>query len=279
MLKLIVNADDLGLSEPVNEGIARAHLNGIVTSASIMANGSGFDHAVRVCRSIPSLDLGIHLTLIEEKPLLPAEAIPSLVTAGGRLHNHAKTFMKRYVSGNIQLQHVRAELDAQIKKVLSRGLSISHLNSHQHVHMLPHILSITVDLAKKYNIPAIRVPREYLKFYMLQRAAGIFRVGELFVLNSFCRFGRTMTARRTDYFAGFFFGGNLDKENLRQVLQSLPTSGTCELMCHPGDEDTKTKYGHWRYHWSDELQALVDPEIVNLVKQKDIRLISYRQLI
>jgi len=278
MLKLIVNADDLGLSEAVNEGILEAHRNGILTSASVMANGVAFEHAIRLCRSIPSLDLGIHLTLVEEEPLLSAAAIPSLVDTGGRLHRHATTFMRKYVAGKIHLQDVRSELEAQIQKVLSQGFEVSHLDSHQHLHLLPQILRITIALAKKYNIPAIRIPREHLRPYMLRRAGGISRLCQLFVLNAFCQLGRKMPARRTDHFVGFFFGGNLHKENLHTLIQSLPISGTCELMCHPGMEDPTTRYSHWGYHWSEELSALTDPEIAKVVRRQGVDLISYRQL-
>jgi chitin disaccharide deacetylase len=278
MLKLIVNADDLGISEAVNEGILEAHLNGILTSASVMANGVAFEHAMRLCRSIPSLGLGIHLTLVEEAPLLSAAAIPSLVDRGGRLHRDATTFMRKYVAGKIHLQDVWSELEAQIRKVLSQGIEISHLDSHQHLHMLPQIRDITIALANKYNIPAIRVPREHLRPYMLRRAGGISRLCQLFVLNAFCRLGKKMPARRTDRFVGFFFGGNLHKENLHKLLQSLPISGTCELMCHPGMEDPTTRYSHWGYHWSEELSALTDPEIPKILRRQRIDLISYRQL-
>lgn len=278
MLKLIVNADDLGLSEGVNEGILEAHRNGILTSASVMANGVAFENAIRLCRSVPSLDLGIHLTLVEEEPLLSAAAIPSLVGTGGRFHRHATAFIRKYVAGKIDLQDVRSELEAQIKKVLSQGIEISHLDSHQHLHMLPQIRHITTALANKYNIPAIRGPREYLRPYMLRRAGGISRLCQLFVLNTFCQLGRKMPARRTDHFVGFYFGGNLHKENLHKLLQSLPIGGTCELMCHPGMEDSTTRYRHWGYHWSEELSALTDPEIATFIRRQGIDLISYRQL-
>jgi predicted glycoside hydrolase/deacetylase ChbG (UPF0249 family) len=278
MLKLIVNADDLGLSEAVNEGIAEAHLNGILTSASVMANGVAFEHAIRLCRSVPSLDVGIHLTLVEEEPLGTATATSTLVDADGRLHRHASIFTKKYVAGKIHLQDVWSELEAQIKKVLSRGIEISHLDSHQHLHMLPQIRHITIALANKYNIPAIRVPREHLRPYMLRRAGGISRLCQLFVLNAFCQLGKKMPVLRTDNFVGFFFGGNLHKENLHKLLQSLPISGTCELMCHPGLDDQHTRYGHWGYHWSEELSALTDPEIAKVLRQQGVDLISYRQL-
>ena len=278
MLKLIVNADDLGLCEAVNEGIAEAHLSGIVTSASIIANGSGFDHAVRLCHSIPALDLGIHLTLVEEEPLLRAASIPSLVDQGGRLHRNARTFVQKYLSGGIRLEEVRSELEAQVQKVLSRGLCVSHLDSHQHVHMLPQILAMTIDLARKYNIPAIRIPRERVRPYMLKRAAGLLRVCELVVLNTFCRIGRNRSVRRTDHFVGFCLGGRLHKKNLQALLDYLPLTGTCELMCHPGKDDRTGLYGHWGYQWTDELRALVDPDISKCCFCKRIQLISYREL-
>ena len=276
MLKLIVNADDLGLCEAVNEGIAEAHLNGIVTSASIMANGSAFDHAIRLCQSVPSLDLGIHLTLVEEEPLREASTIPSLVGAGGKLHPHATTFMKKYISGGIRVREVWSELEAQIQKVLSQGISVSHLDSHQHLHALPHIRRISIELAKKYNIPAIRVPSERLRSYMLKTAKSASRVPQLLAVNAFSWLGKNLPLGGPDHFVGFFFGGNLHKENLQTLLQYLPPVGTCELMCHPGKKGSETTYGHWGYRWSEELSALMDPEIFNILRQKSIQLISYR---
>jgi hopanoid biosynthesis associated protein HpnK len=278
MLKLIVNADDLGLCEAVNEGIAEAHLNGIVTSASIMANGSAFDHAIRLCQLVPSLDLGIHLTLVEEEPLRKASTIPSLVGAGGKLHPHATTFMKKYISGGIRVREVRSELEAQIQKVLSQGISVSHLDSHQHLHMLPQIRSITSELARKYGIPAIRVPHERASPYMLSPPPPLGRLFQLLALNFFCRRETNSREIHPDHFVGFFFGGSLDKKNLQNLLQHLPAAGTCELMCHPGIEDPASRYRHWGYHWSDELNALTDPEIAEVLRRQGIHRISYREL-
>lgn len=278
MLQLIVHADDLGLSAQVNEGILQAHLHGIVTSASIMANGAAFEHAISLCRSVPTLDIGLHLTLVEEQPLLDAGLVPSLVDATGRLHRHATTFTKKYFAGKIELREVRSELEVQLRRVLSHEINVSHLDSHQHLHMLPQILRITIDLAKKYNIPAIRLPREHIHLDMLKRTGSVSRILQLFILNTFCCLGRNMPTRRTDYFLGFFFGGNLHTENLQRLLRYLPSTGTCELMCHPGLDDPTTRYRHWGYRWSDELHALIAPEISDALRRKGVQLISYRQL-
>ena len=279
MLKLIVNADDFGLSEKVNEGIRLAHLNGILTSASLMANGAAFEHAVTICQSVPSLDVGIHLTLIEERPLLNPSAVPSLVDPTGRFPRHATVFIRQYFLGRFSLQEIHAEMDAQIRKVLSRGIRISHLDSHQHIHLLPQILKIVVSLAREYQIPYIRLPCEKLDGYMQQGRGAASRVMQLLGLRFFCYWaGRQVPILRTDHFAGFFFGGRLDRQNLRQVIEHLPPDGLCELMCHPGLDDPLGNYGHWGYDASGECDALVDPEIRSRLAQRNIQLVSFHQM-
>jgi len=191
---------------------------------------------------------------------------------------NAKIFAKKYLSRQICLREVGGELEAQIRKVKNQGVNISHLDSHQHVHMLPKILAITVELAKKYCIPAIRIPNEPVRSYMLPITGKSSRVLELMALKFFCHLARNLNILRPDHFVGFFFGGNLNTSNLLTVLRDLPQAGTCELMCHPGFEDPGTRYGHWDYHWSDELKALTAQDISDFLRHQDIRLISYRHL-
>jgi len=278
ILKLIVHADDLGLSNNVNQGILEAHLRGIVTSASIMAGGVAFEHAADICRLMPTLDTGIHLTLVGERPVLDSATVPSLVGPDGKFHRNFTAFAWKYLTRGISLVEVRCELEAQIQKVMSRGLEVSHLDSHQHLHMLPQIFRVAVALAKKYRIPAIRIPRENLRAYMLGGKAWMLRVPQLLVLNMFCRGAASTFPLGTDYFAGFLFTGRLHKHNLRKVLEHLPTRGTCELMCHPGLRDPNIRCGQWGSHWADELKALTDPEISELLAKRGVQLISYREL-
>ena len=106
MRKLIVNADDFGLSESVNEGIIEAHLNGIVTSASIMANGRAFNQAIKLCHDNPSLDIGVHLLLVEERPVLAPEKVPSLVSSEGRFHKTSKDFARKYLARRLNLDEI-----------------------------------------------------------------------------------------------------------------------------------------------------------------------------
>jgi hopanoid biosynthesis associated protein HpnK len=276
--KLIVHADDFGISEQVNSGILEAHNQGILTSTSIMATGAAFEDAVAMCRTAPALDVGIHLTLVEEQSLVSKELIPSLLDADGRFYGHATAFTKRYFAGKIRIAEVIRELEAQIQKVLDHGLAISHLDSHQHVHMLPDIWRAVVGLAKKYHIPAVRLAREKLRVYMLQETGAVARIPPLLVLNLLAGLRGGAEVMSTDHFVGFFFGGNMVKTNLKTVLQNLPAFGTCELMCHPGHGDADSHYRHWHYNWADELAALVDPEIRNLLSNRGVKLISYRDL-
>lgn len=278
-LKLIVHADDFGLSERVNEGILQAHRHGILTSTSIIASGDAFDHAISLCKSTPTLDLGIHLTLVEERPLLDSRQVPSLTDNNGRLFGHAKTFVKRYFAGQVSKEELRSELEAQVEKVVSQGIRITHLDGHQHLHVLPAVLDITVGLARKYDIPALRIPGEALSTYMLRGPGGFSRLCELLVLKMFCYVGNKRELSSPESFAGFFFGGNLSRQNLLTVLQNLPRKGCCELMCHPGLDDPDSCHQHWGYHWVDELEALTDHEIAEFVRQQNIELISYREFI
>jgi hopanoid biosynthesis associated protein HpnK len=279
MLKLIVHADDFGLSEGVNAGIMEAYQNGTVTSTSIVANGVAFDHAVNLWKTTSSLDVGVHLTLVEEQPVLLPQIIPSLVNETGRFWDRAIDFAKRYFTGRIRNSEVRAELEAQIRKVLSCGLPVSHLDSHQHLHTLPGLFKITTELAIKFGIPAIRVPRESLRVNIFGEMRLSPRFLQLAILRLLCVKKRSIPILQTDHFAGFLCGGRLNKANLEKLIERLPSNGTCELMCHPGLDDSTGMYSHWKYHWSEELTALTDPEIIELIAGKGIQPISYRDLV
>jgi hopanoid biosynthesis associated protein HpnK len=276
-VRVIVHADDFGLSKKINDGILRAHRDGILTSTSLMANGEAFEHAVAMARSTPSLDIGIHLTLIEERSLLNSVQIPTLVDPEGKFCRHAFQFVQRYLLGKINLREVHAELEAQIQKVLASGINPTHLDSHQHVHILPGVLKVVVKLSQTYGIPSIRLPQETVSFGKMGNVP-LARILQALVLNLFCRMTRGTIKERTEFFAGFLYGGNLNKENFRKLLAHLPRGGTCEIMCHPGLEEADSRYAHWHYHWRDELNALIDDEIRQLVRNKSIQLISYREL-
>ena len=278
MSRLIIHADDFGLSKEINAGILQAYIEGNLTSTSIMASGAAFEEAVEICHTIPALDTGIHLTLVGERPVLNGSAIKSLLNREGCFHTNAGQFVRKYYCGQLSLKEIRCELEAQIQKVLNTDVPISHLDSHQHLHMLPRILSITVELARKYNIAAIRFPCESFNFSMLWELPLLPRTLQMLVLNGFCFLGRKTDILRTDHFIGFRAGGNMNKYNLLQTIDRLPQNKTIELMCHPGKGDSGSSYSNWQYHWQDELDALLDADVTALLQQKNISLISYREL-
>ncbi len=276
--RLIVHADDFGLSERVNEGIVEAHRSGIVTSTSLIASGAAFEHAIRLSRASPTLDIGVHLTLIGEKPVSARDLIPTLLDGNGRFPRHAGAFMKRYLLGGMSLEQIGRELDAQIGVVIARGVRVTHLDGHQHLHMVPGVRRVVGELARKYGIQSIRYPKESLRNYMFKERRGMLRIPKLLVLSFFCTIARTSDARRPDYFCGFFYGGRLSKDNLIKVLGHLPSRGTCELMCHPGLDDVESRHAHWGYRWQDERNALTDSGVREYLKARCVELISYSDL-
>ena len=152
MKQLIVNADDLGLTPAVNRGIVRAFQNGIVTSASLLVTGGAFEEAVALARQNPKLDVGLHLTLVEERAVLDPDAIPTLVDQSGRFPRTSAEFIRRAILGGISWYEVEREIAAQIALFQKTGLPLSHLDSHQHLHMGIITFSCAVKSSiKKWN--------------------------------------------------------------------------------------------------------------------------------
>ncbi|HKO58920.1 MAG TPA: ChbG/HpnK family deacetylase, partial [Thermoanaerobaculia bacterium] len=150
MKTLIVTADDVGLHRGMTDGAIHAHLHGIVTACSVVANGAAFEHAVERLQSTPTLEVGVHLTLVEERPL--ADDVPSLVGANDLLLENWAQFVPRYFARLIRMRDVERELRAQLSRVLDAGLRVTHLNGHQHLHLLPRVFAIVERLADEYGV-------------------------------------------------------------------------------------------------------------------------------
>ena len=275
--RLIVNADDFGITEAVNRGIVESYDRGIVTATSIMATGPKFEHAVDLARSRPGLAVGIHLVLTEQRPLVGAAAAGSLVERDGRFPPHVTQLLKLRLRGRISLREVRLELAAQLQRVRDAGIAVSHIDGHQHVHVLPGIAAIVAELAEQHGVAAVRYPAERVKGYMLASPKGVRRLAEQTALRLFCESAPLKHLRRSDDFVGFYFGGRLDEANLATVLAGLPSGHTVELMCHPGDEDMQASKD-WAYAWGAERDALTSPRIRDLVTARGLQLISYRDV-
>jgi hopanoid biosynthesis associated protein HpnK len=284
---LIVNADDLGWTEGVNRGIAAAHRNGIVTSASLLANGAAFASSVALARSTPGLGVGVHLNLTDGAPVAPRELVASLVNAAGEFEGGPEGLLLRIAKRDVALREVEQEWDAQIEKVREAGIQPTHLDGHKHVHMLPGLLEIALRLAKRHGIGAMRVAHEASSLRAalstgddLHTTVVLKQGVQARGLKLLARDAREQAERAgistADYFCGIAQTGEMTREGVARLLRSLP-EGTTELMCHPGyaDEDLQNTATRLQGSRQTELEILTDVGIRNLVASQGIRLIDY----
>src|SRR5215469_3652171 len=134
--RLIVNADDFGFTSGVNRAIIEAHTEGVVTSSTLMATGRAFPEAVQLAKSSPALSIGCHVVLIDGEPVLDFSNLPTITDSRG-FRNGLRTFAARALTGRMKACQIEAETKAQIQKIQSAGLSISHLDTHKHTHIFP----------------------------------------------------------------------------------------------------------------------------------------------
>lgn len=287
MRNLIVNADDLGWTEGVNRGIAEAHRNGIVTSASLLANGAAFGSAVELARKTPGLGVGVHLNLSDGEPVAPRELVTSLLNQRGELEGKPESLLLRLARRSVSLEEVEREWDAQILKVRDAGIQPTHLDGHRHVQMLPGLFEIALRLAKKRGVAAIRISHEAsslraaLSSGTKQKGAVVMRQGvQARGLKLLAPDAREQAERAgiatADYFCGIAQTGELTREGVLRLLEILP-AGATELMCHPGYVDAELAKSGTRLQASrqKEVEILTDTEIRNLVASQGIRLIDY----
>ena len=269
-----MTADDFGITESVSRGILRAHAQGIVTSTSLLVVGAAFDRTVHLLGAAPQLGLGVHLALAGgDAPVLTPREVPTLVDSTGKLYGSWRSFLWRLIRGQVDPSDVRRELDAQIAKALSLGLSLTHLDSHQHLHLWPAVREIVIELARARGIPCIRVPRSTGKrltgFGVSVLASGLEHASQ--------RAGLCYTRG----FYGFDEAGRLTAPVLDMTLDRVVASGTStvELCAHPGERDEWTAKTHpWGYRWADELAALTRPMLGARLEARGVTLGSYRTL-
>ncbi|HZT69234.1 MAG TPA: ChbG/HpnK family deacetylase [Terriglobia bacterium] len=290
MKKLIVNADDFGLSSGVNRAILEGHRNGIITSTTLMANGPAFDSAVAGALTAPGLGVGVHLNLTQGRPVCEAFRVPSLIQPDGAFHPTPGILAWRIMTGKIQSGDIENELRTQIAKVASSGVRITHLDSHKHIHLLPPVFRLVLKLACEFGIRCVRCPVEPASSALgplRSRRKGLAGMARQFLLAralstlASCQVNKVQQAGlwHTKHFVGLSQTGFLDAGILEQMLRSLP-EGTTELMCHPGYVDdvllgTRTRL---RAERETELRALTRAGIRQFVDALGIELISYAGL-
>jgi hopanoid biosynthesis associated protein HpnK len=282
MKRVIINADDFGLCRPVNEGIVLAHVKGILTSATLMANTPGFDQAVEVARDNSRLGVGLHLNFVRGRPVSPPEKIASLVGTDGLFFRSAATVVRGLFSGRIKQDDLEREGRAQVEKALAAGVGLSHFDSEKNIHVLPPLAGLVCKLAEAYDIRKVRFIKEYGLSVALGQSfkAWFLTFSSRLAAAKFRRAGLVIT----DHFYGICNSGRLTAGRLRKILTGL-RNGSAEIMVHPGFvteelkelEKTVGTYYINRYR-ENELRALLDPGLAAAARRSGVQLITFHDL-
>jgi predicted glycoside hydrolase/deacetylase ChbG (UPF0249 family) len=279
--RLILNADDFGLHASINEAVEKAHVLGVLTSASLVPNGDCFHGAVEIAKRNSRLGIGIHITLVGEKPVSPRDSVASILGKDGMLLPGYAALLGRLMRGEARPEHITAECEAQVLKFIGAGLVPTHADSHQHLHLFAPIMKAIDPVLRKYGVRKVRslnVPwSDFRKADMARVAFSLYnKCG-----NRLMRYGY----KSPDRFFGFFKSGGTDVRYVREVLSALKP-GVTEIALHPGmDNDAiRKKYGFWRkrtgwgYDWYSEYGLLVDPGIRGIIDSHGIKLINYGEI-
>ena len=271
MKRLIISADDFGLTEGINEGIIRCAREGIVTSASVMANMPAFEQAVSLAGQCPNMATGVHLNLVKGSPLQPVGEVSSLVDNQGAFYTLPR-FTIRLLSGQIKITEIEKELKNQIEKALKAGLTITHLDSHRHFHVYPPLLKLVIKIAREYKINKIRCP---LGLSVLPGS-----IKEC-TLNSLSRNARrNLDAAGIKHNDKFFELVKIESRNdhikaITTFCERL-TDGVTELDTHPGFVTAELNGIEATIHNRErQVEILTDTALPELMKKYEIQLINY----
>ena len=290
MRRLIINADDFGLTAGVNRAIVEAHENGVVSSATLMANGRAFAQAVSLAQATPRLGVGCHVVLVDGAPLLPHMQVHSLLdrsrdsTGDARFREGISKFGTLALLGRLAADEIEAEATAQIRKLQASGIPVTHLDSHKHTHLFPRVLRPLLRAAKSCGVRAIRNPFERIQGSQLAASPSLWRRWiEVGVLRSFARQFREAVQQAgiatPDGTLAIVATGTLNDRLLRLMVENLP-EGTWELVCHPGynDADLQGIRTRLRQSREQELRILTAQSTRDLLAANGVEIVSFREL-
>jgi hopanoid biosynthesis associated protein HpnK len=289
--RLIINADDFGLTAGVNRAIVEAHERGVVSSATLMANGQAFTEAAALARDTPRLGVGCHVVLVDGTPVLEAGQVRSLLdppldrSRDAHFRGGIGKFGALALMGRLTPDEIEAETVAQIRKIQSAGVAITHLDSHKHTHLFPHVLRPLLRAAKACGIPGIRNPFERMQGSQLAASPSMLkRWIEVGVLRSFAKQFREAVQQAgmftPDGTLAIVATGTLNERLLRLMIENLP-EGTWELVCHPGynDADLKAVRTRLREAREEELRILTSPATRDLIRANGVEIVSFREAV
>jgi len=278
-MKVIFHGDDFGLTSGVNKGIIRSFREGLLTSASLIAGGEAAEEAISLAKDNPGLDMGVHLILCDELPVLRPEHLSSIILSGSRFpsRNHV---LKAILAHKIDYVEIEAEWNAQVEKVLNVEIPISHLDSHQFIHLFPGLLRICLNIAGKHKIPFVRA--SCIDLPTLD--AGFTRFVQWSCLKLWIRLfvSRFIPPDiKGSVSVGFLgAGGRMNKDTLLKTIDTLwrkKSACVVEVVLHPGigDGHTAHKYSHWRYDWKKDLDLLTDNSLKKALDLRGVELTSF----
>jgi len=287
MKRLIVNADDFGFTQGVNNGIVRAYKEGILTSTTLMANGDAFTHAVELAKANPALGVGCHLAAVGGKAVFQDGG--KLASADGLLPKTLSQLIIKLTQGKIQSSDIEREFAAQIERLIAAGIKPTHLDTHKHSAIHPAVMRTLARVASDFNIRRVRFPFENLNGLRKGQAALLKR--KIYFKQRLVALATTATARRfkrlmkqhdlkmPDFFCGVALTGLLDSEALCDVIESL-REGTTELMCHAGlyDDELEHSATRLKQERQQEFEALIENRVKSSIDEHGVRLISYAEL-
>ena len=290
MLRLIVNADDFGLTAGVNRAILQCHTQGIVTSATLMANASAFTDAVAMAHQSPDLGVGCHLVLVDGTPLAPTASIPSLLEPASPTSGFRRKLWKfalAAVRGKISSHEVEIEASAQIARLLQAGIQVSHVDCHKHTHMFPAVLEGVLRAAANHGIRAIRNPFEpsFARPAAVSRRNAIRSAETAILRQAYVQPFRNLVTQygfvTTDGSLGVTVTGTLNPDSFDQTIRALPPDGTYELVCHPGYNDADLAAAGTRLLQSREIERAVlsSPQTRQLLDSAHITLTNFFDLL
>jgi chitin disaccharide deacetylase len=256
--RLIVNADDFGLTAGVNRAIAELHRAGVLTSATLMAKAGATGEAIEIAQANPALGVGCHVVLVDGEPVSPVAQIPTLIDQRtGLLHASLGSFLRRLLTGRIDAAEIESEAAAQISRLQSRGLRLTHIDTHKHTHIFPAVLRPLLRASEKAGIRRVRNPFEPEWAIRATPRASWLRSAEVFALRRFGPYFRRLIAERgfrtTDGTIAMAATGTLDSAALGALLRNLPP-GNWELVTHPGYNDADLERVRTRLRASREIE-------------------------
>ncbi len=279
MRRAIFTADDFGLSEAVNEGIERAHRDGVLTSASLMVAGAAAADAVRRARAMPGLRVGLHLVVIEGPAVLKPAEIPNLVDRDGIFPSGQLGLGIGYFAHPSVRRQLAAEIRAQFAAFAATGLALDHADAHKHMHLHPTVGALLLRIGQEFGLRAVRVPAEPLAVMAGCGEPASLGARALYAWSGLLRARiRRAGMIANDAVFGLAWTGHVTEERLLRLLPRLP-EGVSEIYFHPaarrdGVIDTlMPTYAH-----EEELAALTSPYVRDMLRREGIRRCAYGDL-